>query len=123
MRNLARAMIQHERITTTIDKAKALRPYIERLVTRARKDSVHSRRLVAREIHDRELLRRLFDEIAVRFADRPGGYTRILRMAPRRGDHADMAIIEFVDRRQEEESSGGDKKKSSDKKKAGEGAG
>jgi large subunit ribosomal protein L17 len=122
MRNLARALIQHERITTTVDKAKALRPYIERMVTRARKDSVHSRRLVARDIHDRALVRRLFDEIAVRFADRPGGYTRILRLAPRRGDHADMAIIEFVDRRQEE-SGEDDKKKSSDKKKAGQGAG
>jgi large subunit ribosomal protein L17 len=122
MRNLARALIEHERITTTVDKAKALRPYIERMITRARKDSVHSRRLVARDIHDRALVKRLFDEIAVRFADRPGGYTRILRLAPRRGDHADMAIIELVDRRDAEESKE-EKKKSSSKKKAGQGAG
>lgn len=97
MRNMSEALFTHGRITTTMGKAKELRSFAERLITRARKDSVHSRRLVARDIHDRKVLKRLFDDIAPRFAERPGGYTRILRMVPRRGDAAEMALIELVD--------------------------
>jgi large subunit ribosomal protein L17 len=94
---MASALFEHDRIETTLGKAKALRPFAERLITRARRDSVHNRRLVARDIRDTALVRRLFDEIGPRFADRPGGYTRIYRTVPRRGDSADMAIIELVE--------------------------
>ncbi len=97
LRNLATALFQHERITTTLAKAKELRPYAEKLITRARRDTVHDRRLVARELRDRTLVKHLFDEIAPRYAGRPGGYTRIVRMMPRRGDNAEMAIIELVE--------------------------
>ena len=101
LRNLATALFDHERITTTMANAKELRSYAERLITKARKDSVHSRRLVLRELHSRNTVKHLFDEIAPRFAERPGGYTRIMRMMPRRGDNAEMAIIELVDRKEE----------------------
>lgn len=100
LNNLAAALVRHERIETTLGKAKALRPYAERLITRAKSDSVHSRRLVARVLKDRDLVKRLFDDIAPRFTERPGGYTRILKLVPRRGDAAEMAIIELVDRRE-----------------------
>ena len=96
LRNLASALFAHERITTTLANAKELRSYAERLITRARKDTVHARRIVARDIQDRALLKRLFDDIAPRYVDRPGGYTRILKTEPRRGDAAEMAIIELV---------------------------
>ncbi len=97
LRNLATALFQHERITTTLAKAKELRSYAEKLITRARRDTVHDRRLVARELRDRTLVKHLFDEIAPRYAGRPGGYTRIVKMMPRRGDGAEMAIIELVE--------------------------
>ncbi|HHN74495.1 MAG TPA: 50S ribosomal protein L17 [Acidobacteria bacterium] len=102
LRNLATALFVHERITTTLANAKELRSYAERLITRARNDSVHSRRIVARELHSRTVVKHLFDEIAPRFADRPGGYTRIMKMMPRRGDNAEMAIIELVSRKDDE---------------------
>jgi len=97
LRNLATALFQHERITTTLAKAKELRSYAEKLITRARRDTIHDRRLVARELRDRTAVKHLFDEIAPRYAGRPGGYTRIVRMMPRRGDSAEMAIIELVE--------------------------
>jgi large subunit ribosomal protein L17 len=96
LRNLAASLFKHERITTTLEKAKELRSYAERLITKARRDSVHSRRQVARELPDRTLVKRLFDDIAPRYSERPGGYTRVLRLGPRRGDNAEMAIIELV---------------------------
>ncbi|RMG48171.1 MAG: 50S ribosomal protein L17 [Acidobacteria bacterium] len=96
LRNLATALFEQGRIRTTVPKAKELRSYAERLITKARKDSVHARRLVARELGNRTLVKKLFDEIAPRYAERPGGYTRILRLMPRRGDAAEMAIIELV---------------------------
>ena len=96
MRNLAAALFTHGRIETTLQKAKELRPFAEKLITKARRDSVHARRIVARDLHDRGLVKRLFDDIAPRYAERPGGYTRIMRMMPRRGDAADMAVIELV---------------------------
>lgn len=101
LRNLATALFDHERITTTLANAKELRSYAERLITKARKDSVHSRRIVLRELNSRTTVKHLFNEIAPRFAERPGGYTRIVRMMPRRGDNAEMAIIELVDRKEE----------------------
>lgn len=96
-RNQLASLFQHERIETTLAKAKALRPVAEKLVTQGREDSVHSRRQVRRWVEDRTILSRLFDEIAPRFSDRPGGYLRIIKLGPRRGDGAERAILEFVD--------------------------
>jgi len=96
-RNQLTALFTHERIITTVAKAKELRPIAERMVTVARTGTLAARRKVATMISDREIARRLFDEIAPRFADRPGGYTRIMRLGRRHGDNAELAIIEFID--------------------------
>ncbi len=97
-RNQLRSLIQHERIITTLPKAKELRPIIERMITKTRMaNGVHARRLVNRWVADRDLIKRLFTEIGPRFASRPGGYTRILKLGPRRGDGAELAILELVD--------------------------
>lgn len=98
MRNMATALFRHERIETTEAKAKELRPYAERLITLARRGDVHARRLAARRIQDRDVLAKLFDDIAPRFDGRPGGYTRVLKLGHRKGDAADMALIELVER-------------------------
>ena len=98
MRHLCSALIAHGQIETTVAKAKELRRYIEPLVTRAKRDqNVHSRRMVARWVRDRTLVKKLFDEIAPRYANRPGGYTRVIKTGHRVGDAAPLAIIEFVD--------------------------
>ena len=96
LRNLATSLFRHERIETTTAKAKELRPYAERLITLARRGDWHARRLVARRIQDREILGKLFDEIASRYAERPGGYTRILKLGTRKGDAAEISLIELV---------------------------
>lgn len=97
-RNQLRSLVQHERIITTLPKAKELRPIAEKMVTIARdRESVHAHRRVARWIPDRSVVKRLFTEIAPRFMSRPGGYTRILKLGPRPGDGAELAILEFVD--------------------------
>ncbi len=98
LRNLATALFERERIRTTLMKAKEVRPFAERLITLARRedDRLHARRLAARDIQDRAVVKKLFDTIGARFATRPGGYTRILRLGPRRGDGAEMAILELV---------------------------
>ncbi|MFN3413880.1 MAG: 50S ribosomal protein L17 [Thermoanaerobaculum sp.] len=96
-RNQLLSLIKHERIITTLPKAKELRPIAERMVTLGRKNSVHARRLVNRWVSDRDLIKKLFSEIAPRFATRPGGYTRIVKLGPRKGDGAELAILEFVD--------------------------
>lgn len=98
LRNMATSLFRHERIQTTQAKAKELRPFAEKIITQAKDDSVHARRQVGRKIADREVLGKLFDEIGPRFADRPGGYTRILKLGPRKSDSAEMALIELVDR-------------------------
>ena len=97
LRNLATALLQHGKIQTTQAKAKALRPYVERLITLARRGDLHARRQAGRKISDRAVLGKLFDEVGPRFAERPGGYTRILKLGFRKGDAADMAIIELVE--------------------------
>jgi len=97
MRNLATSLFAHERIETTTAKAKELRPYAERLITLARRGDVHSIRLAARKIQDRDVLGKLFNDIAPRFSERPGGYTRILKLGNRKGDAAEMSLIELVD--------------------------
>ncbi len=96
MRNLATSLFRHERIETTTAKAKELRPYAERLITLARRGDVHSRRLAATKIQDRQVLGKLFDDIAPRYAERPGGYTRVLKLGNRKGDAAEMSLIELV---------------------------
>jgi large subunit ribosomal protein L17 len=105
LRNQAEALIRHERIETTIPKAKELRPFVERLITIAKRGlargdtngtSLHARRLVLRDIQDRDVVGKLFDTIAPRFETRPGGYTRILRIGYRRGDSAEVAQLELV---------------------------
>lgn len=95
-RNMATSLFLHERIETTAEKAKELRMYAEPLITRAKQGDLHSRRLVRRKIKDVKVLTKLFEEIGPRFADRPGGYTRVLRLGHRPGDAAEMAIIELV---------------------------
>jgi large subunit ribosomal protein L17 len=96
-RNQLASMIESERIVTTLIKAKELRPLIERMVTLGKNDSVHARRIAARTLHEDEAVKKLFTVISPRFAERPGGYTRIVKLGPRRGDNAEMAILEFVD--------------------------
>ena len=97
-RNQLKSLITHERIITTLPKAKELRPIIEKMVTLGRQmDSVHARRLAARMLTDRDLVHRLFTEIGPRFVSRPGGYTRIVKLGTRRGDGAELAVLEFVD--------------------------
>ena len=91
------SLMNHERIQTTLSKAKELRPLAERLITAAKKDGLAARRRVARWIPDRTTIKKVFETIAPRFVDRPGGYTRILRLGARRGDAAEAAILEFVD--------------------------
>ena len=97
LRNQVASLFEHGRIQTTLAKAKATRPVAEKLVTWGRQDSVHARRQVRRWIADRDLVKKLFDEIAPRFTDRPGGYLRVIKLGPRRGDGAETAILEFVD--------------------------
>jgi large subunit ribosomal protein L17 len=94
--NLATALFEHGRITTTEAKARRVRPLAERLITKAKKGDLHNRRQVARVIRDKSVVHELFTEIAPRFAERPGGYTRITKIGPRRGDNAPMAVIELV---------------------------
>ena len=105
LRNQAHALLKYERIETTVPRAKELRPFVERIITIAKRGvaggdsngkSLHARRLVLRDIQDREIVGKLFDTIAPRFEARPGGYTRILRLGYRRGDSAEVAQIELV---------------------------
>ena len=96
LRNLSTSLFAHGRIKTTLHKAKELRPFAEKLVTLAKRDSLHARRLVMRHIHDRSVVAKLFDDLSPRYATRPGGYTRIIKLGPRRGDNAEMALIELV---------------------------
>jgi large subunit ribosomal protein L17 len=98
LRNLATALFEKERIRTTLPKAKELRPFAERLITLAKRedDRLHARRLAARHIQEPAVVKKLFDTIGSRFATRPGGYTRILRLGPRKGDGAEMAYLELV---------------------------
>lgn len=97
-RNLLAALFRHERITTTVAKAKALRPLADQLITLGKRDDLHARRQVFRLIPDTAIVRRLFDTVSARYADRRGGYTRIIPAGTRRGDAAPIAILELVDR-------------------------
>lgn len=94
--NLATSLFEHGRIKTTEPKARALRPYAEKLITHAKKGELHNRREVMKKIRDKDVVHALFAEIAPFFADRNGGYTRIIKVEPRKGDNAPMAVIELV---------------------------
>jgi len=98
LRNMATSLFQHERISTTTAKAKELRPYAEKLITLAKRGDLHARRLAGRQIANHDVLFKLFDSIGPRFAERQGGYTRVLKVGSRDGDGAEMAMIELVDR-------------------------
>ncbi len=95
--NMASSLILHKRITTTLAKAKALRVYVEPLLTKSKNDTTHSRRTVFSYLQDKDAVSILFRDIAAKIADRPGGYTRIIKMENRLGDNAEMALIELVD--------------------------
>jgi large subunit ribosomal protein L17 len=111
--NMAASLILHKRINTTVAKAKALKKYVEPLITKAKDDSTHSRRVVFSYLQSKDAVTELFREINVKIADRPGGYTRILKTGTRLGDNADMCIIELVDYNENLLASKSDKAKSS----------
>lgn len=111
-RNMVTSLFRHERITTTKAKAKAIQVTAEKMITRAKVDSVHNRRIIAKNIADKAVLAKLFTELGPRFKERAGGYTSIIKIGPRQGDAADMVILEFV---KEEEESKSAKKKSTKK--------
>jgi large subunit ribosomal protein L17 len=94
--NLATALFEHEQIKTTEPKARALRPYAEKLITHAKKGTLHNRREVLKKIRDKDVVHKLFDEIGPFFSDRNGGYTRIIKVEARKGDNAPMAVIQLV---------------------------
>lgn len=94
--NLAGQLIAHERLTTTSAKAKQLRPYVEKMITKARRGDLHARRVVLTKIEDTDVVTKLFDDVGPRYSDRPGGYTRITKLGPRRGDGAELVVIELV---------------------------
>jgi large subunit ribosomal protein L17 len=94
--NLATSLIEHGKVETTLSKAKAVRPLAEKMITKARRGDLHARRTVLKTITNNAVVTKLFDEVAPSYADRPGGYTRIVKLGPRRGDGAEMALIELV---------------------------
>lgn len=94
--NLTVSLIEHEHVTTTHAKAKVLRPYAEKVITKARRGDLHARRTILRKIENDDAVTKLFDDVAPRYAERPGGYLRITKLGPRRGDGAEMAKVELV---------------------------
>lgn len=97
LRSLATSVLKHKRIKTTLAKAKETRTFVEKLITKARRNDLHSKRLIMSEIKDKEVVKELFAEIVPKIGDRPGGYTRVIRIGNRVGDAAQMAILELVD--------------------------
>jgi large subunit ribosomal protein L17 len=121
LRNLVTSIIMHERVTTSPAKARAARSLVERIVTRGRTDTLHDRRMVARMVYGSEAVRKVFNELGPRYAQRPGGYTRILKLGPRFGDAAEACILEFVDspvafKPEEKEKKAREKKEKKEKK-------
>ncbi|MEE8141340.1 MAG: 50S ribosomal protein L17 [Alphaproteobacteria bacterium] len=98
LRNMAAALVKHEQIKTTLPKAKELKPYLDKLITLGKRGGLHARRQALSVLGDRALTAKLFDTLAPRYAERNGGYTRVLKLGPRYGDSAPMAFIELVDR-------------------------
>ena len=97
-KNMAQALLKHEQIVTTLPKAKELKRVVEKLITLGKKGNLHSRRLAFNQIRDKDMVSKLFDNLAKRYSDRKGGYTRVLKAGFRYGDSAPMAVIELVDR-------------------------
>ena len=95
--NMACSLIEHKRINTTVAKAKALKQFVEPLVTKSKEDTTHNRRIVFSRLRQKDAVTELFKEVSVKVGDRPGGYTRIIKLGNRKGDNADMAMIELVD--------------------------
>ena len=95
--NLAGALIEHGRIKTTVAKAKAVKPFAEQMITLGKRGDLHARRLALAELRSQDVVHQLFADVAPRFTDRPGGYTRIVRLGPRNGDAAEMVYLELVD--------------------------
>jgi len=118
IRNMMTVLFKHERIVTTKAKAKEVRRFAEKEITRAKVDSVHNRRMVARKLFDDGILAKLFTDIAPRFKERNGGYTRILRLGERAHDAADMVVLELVDRKGDEKQAEREKRKADKKAKA-----
>ena len=96
LRNLATSFLDKERVRTSLSKAKAVRPVAEKIITLAKKNSLHTRRLALRVIYKKDVVKKLFEDIGPRFTERPGGYTRIVKIGPRAGDGVEMAVIELV---------------------------
>ncbi|MDR1931373.1 MAG: 50S ribosomal protein L17 [Spirochaetales bacterium] len=117
-RNMVISLFRHERIKTTKAKAKEIRKTAEKLVTRAKEDSVHNRRIAARRIHDKAVLAKLFTVLGPRYQSRPGGYTRILKLGYREGDGSEIVILELVDRKIREKIKAKKEKKTEEKKPA-----
>jgi large subunit ribosomal protein L17 len=117
IRNMMTVLFEHERITTTHAKAIEVRRFAEKEITRAKEDSVHNRRMVARKIWDEGILAKLFTDIAPRFKERQGGYTRILRLGERDHDAADMVVLELVERKDDDKKAEREKRKAEKKSK------
>lgn len=122
IRNQMTVLFKHERIVTTRAKAIETRRFAEKLITRAKEDSVHNRRIAARKIQDDAILAKLFTDIGPRFKERAGGYTRIVKLGPRANDGADMVVLELVDRKVDEKKAEKEKRKAAKKEKAAKAA-
>ncbi len=118
LRSLATSLFRHKRIRTTLAKAKETRSFAETLITKARKNDLHSKRQVMSEIHDKEVVKELFGDILEKIGDRPGGYTRVVKLGKRIGDAADIAILELVDFNEVMKAKGEEKKEQKEAKKA-----
>ena len=120
LRNMTTVLFKHERIVTTRAKAKEVRREAEKMITRAKEDSVHNRRTVGKKITDEAILAKLFTELGPRFKERNGGYTRILRIGERKHDAADMVVLELVDRKEDDKKAKRDERKAEKKVKKAE---
>ncbi len=105
LRNMVTDLLDHEKVVTTVPKAKELRPFAEKMITLGKRETLHARRQALSVIRRKSVVHKLFDSLASRYAERAGGYTRIIRLGPRKGDSAEMALIELVGRTQESSSS------------------
>ena len=120
--NMACSLIEHKRINTTVAKAKALKQFVEPLVTKSKEDTTHNRRIVVARLRQKDAVTALFRDVAVKVGDRPGGYTRIIKLGNRLGDNADMALIELVDYNETYNVGKATKKKSTRRSRRGAGA-
>ncbi|MAN60155.1 MAG: 50S ribosomal protein L17 [Flavobacteriaceae bacterium] len=120
--NMACSLIEHKRINTTVAKAKALKQFVEPIITKAKEDTTHNRRIVFSRIRQKEAVTELFRDVAVKVGDRPGGYTRIIKLGSRKGDAADMAMIELVDYNELYNAGKATKKKSTRRSRRGSGS-